>query len=130
MSAVNIMRTPEEYENAAVIAKEAADEMLARLEWVTLQPLLVLNAGDEVGELTARLQQRYPAAKVLTHMQTRQGMYEEALILPFPDHSVDLICANFVVPWYADRQAVLREYQRVLRPNGLLMFTAFGPDTL
>ena len=50
--------------------------------------------------------------------------------LPLRHQSVDLIFANFLLPWQEDIQSLLREWRRVLRPDGLLMLTAFGPDTM
>ena len=50
--------------------------------------------------------------------------------LPFADSSVDLIVSNLMLQWCDDLDAVFAEFRRVLRPEGLLMFTTFGPDTL
>ncbi len=50
--------------------------------------------------------------------------------LPFADNSVDLIVSNLMLQWCDDLDAVFAEFRRVLRPEGLLMFTTFGPDTL
>ena len=50
--------------------------------------------------------------------------------LPFADKSVDLITSNLMLQWCDDLDAVFQEFRRVLRPEGLIMFTTFGPDTL
>ena len=50
--------------------------------------------------------------------------------IPLATNTVDIIFANFLFPWLTNQQTVLNECQRVLRPNGLLMFTTLGPDTL
>ena len=50
--------------------------------------------------------------------------------LPFAENSVDLIVSNLMLQWCDDLDAVFAELRRVLRPEGLLMFTTFGPDTL
>lgn len=50
--------------------------------------------------------------------------------LPFAEGSVDLIVSNLMLQWCDDLDAVFKEFRRVLRPEGLLMFTTFGPDTL
>ncbi|MBF6057439.1 malonyl-ACP O-methyltransferase BioC [Thiomicrorhabdus heinhorstiae] len=54
----------------------------------------------------------------------------DAYQLPFADGSVDLIVSNLMLQWCDDPDAVFREFRRVLRPEGMLMFTTFGPDTL
>lgn len=50
--------------------------------------------------------------------------------LPFADNSVDLIVSNLMLQWCDDLDSVFAEFRRVLRSEGLLMFTTFGPDTL
>ncbi|QCU89262.1 malonyl-ACP O-methyltransferase BioC [Thiomicrorhabdus sediminis] len=50
--------------------------------------------------------------------------------LPFADNSVDMIVSNLMLQWCDDLDAVFKEFRRVLKDNGLLMFTTFGPDTL
>lgn len=125
------------------MAQEAGEEMLSRLEWVTLKPKVILDAGCGTGSMSSRLQAHYPQAQVLAldlsedmlrHMreQDKQNslICADAGKLPLRNQSVDLIFANFLLPWQDDIESLLREWRRVLRPDGLLMFTAFGPDTL
>lgn len=50
--------------------------------------------------------------------------------LPFADASFDLVWSNLALHWFVDPLAAVREWRRVLRPEGLLMFSAFGVDTL
>ena len=54
----------------------------------------------------------------------------EAHALPLAPASVDLIWSNLVWHWFGDPRAVLDEWRRVTRAGGLLMFSAFGVDTL
>jgi len=54
----------------------------------------------------------------------------EAAKLPFADASFDLIFSNMCLQWVPDLPVALAEFRRVLRPQGLLLFTSFGPDTL
>jgi malonyl-CoA O-methyltransferase len=50
--------------------------------------------------------------------------------LPLASASVDLVWSNLAWHQFPDPPAVLAEWYRVLRPGGLLMFSAFGVDTL
>jgi malonyl-CoA O-methyltransferase len=50
--------------------------------------------------------------------------------LPLANDSVDLIVSNATLQWAGDLAGAFAEMRRVLRPEGLLMFTTFGPDTL
>lgn len=50
--------------------------------------------------------------------------------LPFAAGAFDLLWSNLALHWHARPDEVLPEWQRVLRVNGLLMFSTLGPDTL
>ncbi|NIQ10368.1 MAG: methyltransferase domain-containing protein, partial [Gammaproteobacteria bacterium] len=50
--------------------------------------------------------------------------------LPLADASVDLIFSSLALQWCVDLDKVFAEFRRVLRRDGLLMFSTFGPDTL
>lgn len=127
----------------AVVAREAGEEMLDRMDWVTIQPKVIIDMGCGPGEMSSRLQKRYPDALVLA-LDSAEPMIQYAkqfttlttcvcadgLRLPLRDQTVDLIFANFFLPWQLDFVAVLREWRRVLRKDGVLMLTALGPDTL
>lgn len=49
--------------------------------------------------------------------------------LPLPMNSVDLIWSNLALHWHPQPDHVFAEWRRVLRIDGLLMFSCFGPDT-
>ncbi len=49
--------------------------------------------------------------------------------LPLPPSSIDLLWSNLALHWHPQPHAVIREWARVLRTDGLLMFSCFGPDT-
>lgn len=113
--------------------------MLARLEWMTLQPKVILDVGCRAGQTATSLQQRYPQASVLA-VDCAELMLAAAPAtllrvcaapqqLPLPPQSVDLIFANFILPWQPDLRKTLREWKRVLRPEGILIFTVLGPDS-
>ena len=139
----SILYSPEEYADTAVIARTVGEEMLSRLDLMTLQPRTILDVGCGTGEMSAKLSQYYPAADVLAvdtalpMLQFAKGKSQVTKLisasgeqLPLRDESVDLIFANFILPWQSDIKAMLDEWQRVLSPDGLLMLTALGLDTL
>lgn len=137
-------RKPETYAAAAVLARELGKQMMERLEWMRLQPTVIVELGCNTGECTQLLKQRYPdseliaidAAESMLHYAKQQT--EVALTwlsaaptqLPLQTQSVDLLVVNLLLPWYRDLAPLLQEWRRVLRPNGLLMLTSLGPDTL
>jgi len=54
----------------------------------------------------------------------------DAQALPLADASVDLVHSSLCLQWCEDPGLALAEFRRVLRPDGLLLFSTFGPDTL
>jgi malonyl-CoA O-methyltransferase len=50
--------------------------------------------------------------------------------MPVRAGSVGLLCSNLALAFVADPAHAFGEFQRTLAPEGLLMFTTFGPDTL
>lgn len=50
--------------------------------------------------------------------------------LPFAAGAFDFIWSNLALHWHSRPDLVLPEWRRVLVPNGLLMFSTLGPDTL
>jgi len=49
--------------------------------------------------------------------------------LPCATASADLIWSNLALHWHPQPDLVFAEWRRVLRVDGLLMFSCFGPDT-
>jgi malonyl-CoA O-methyltransferase len=49
--------------------------------------------------------------------------------LPLAANSADLIWSNLALHWHPQPHQVFAEWRRVLRVDGLLMFSCFGPDT-
>jgi malonyl-CoA O-methyltransferase len=50
--------------------------------------------------------------------------------LPFAAGAFELLWSNLALHWHSRPDLVFPEWQRVLKVNGLLMFSTFGPDTL
>lgn len=49
--------------------------------------------------------------------------------LPLGINTVDLVWSNLALHWHPQPDRVISEWRRVLRVDGLLMFSCFGPDT-
>ena len=54
----------------------------------------------------------------------------DAHALPLASGSAELIWSNLMLHWLDDVPAAIAEWHRVIRPEGLLMFSALGVDTL
>lgn len=133
------------YESSAVLQRNVCEELLSRLDLTALKPAVVLDAGCGTGWGTQGLLKKYRKAKVLSLdlspemlKQTKtkgSWLRKPSLIcadveeIPLADESVDLVFSNLMLQW-CDHKKVFAEFKRILKPNGLLMFTTFGPDTL
>ncbi|MBI1892463.1 MAG: methyltransferase domain-containing protein [Burkholderiales bacterium] len=49
--------------------------------------------------------------------------------LPLAANTTDLVWSNLALHWHPQPDYVFAEWRRVLRVDGLLMFSCFGPDT-
>lgn len=124
-----------EYSTAAVLAREVESQMLERLDVVALKPKQILTIGFGTDSSQLLLQTRYPEAEI-TRVDFTDEMLEQTWTLmdinelPFAENSIDLIISNLFLPWCAHYEKLFFEWRRILRPEGLLMFTSFGPETL
>lgn len=130
------------YDQVAQLQREMGERLLGRLDYVRIQPQVVLDMGAGTGVMSERLRGRYPVSQVLA-ADFAHGMLQrardrgqphclcaEAECLPLADGCLDLIVSNAMLQWCDDPAAVFAEWMRILRPGGLLMFTTFGPGTL
>jgi len=134
------------YDAHAALQVEVGTRLLERLDFVKNTPTRVVDIGCGTGVITRALQQRYKNAQVIgldlahgmaTHAdKKRRWLAKERYIcadmekLPLATHSVDMIVSNLALQWLDDLTAVFTEFQRVLRPDGVVLFASFGPDTL
>jgi len=131
------------YADASRLEAEVASRMLERLGLVKLSPRRILDAGSGPPQHT--LGKRYPASSVIAldfaaPMLASSGfgwfrkkplpVCGDLAALPLASASIDLAWSNMVLHWIAEPLAALRELHRVLAPEGLLMFSTLGPDTL
>ncbi|HCI52618.1 MAG TPA: malonyl-[acyl-carrier protein] O-methyltransferase BioC [Gallionella sp.] len=145
-------RAAEGYDASAVLQREVCTRMLERLEYIKLQPERLLDAGSGTGWGGRQLAEKYPAAQVISldiaigMLQTsksRSSWWQKLFggcrqlpvcadveALPLAANSLDMVWSNLAVQWCNDLPATFVELHRVLKTEGLLMFSTLGPDTL
>lgn len=118
--------------------------MLERLDYVRLAPRRILDAASGPGREAAKLQARYRGAAIVRvdfssgmlrqgharFFERKQRACADLARLPFSAASFDFVWCNMALHWAADPLAWLGEFARVLAPEGLLLFSTLGPDTL
>ena len=120
--------------------------LLERFDYVKLAPRRILDAGSGSAREARAFASRYGSAVIALDYALatlpRRGFLErlagrgalavcaDMARLPLAGESVELVWSNMALHWLNDPLAAFREFARVLAPEGLLMFSTLGPDTL
>lgn len=139
-------RAATHYDEAAVLQQEVGKRLMERLELVRLVPEIIVDVGCGTGMTTSALLKKYRKAQalgldiapnMLTIARKRAPWLRklhcicgDAEALPLLDNSCDLLFSNLTLQWCGDLDQTFREFRRVLKPGGLLLFSTLGPDTL
>jgi len=140
-------RAASTYAGASRAEAEVAARMLERLDYVKIAPRRILDAGSGPAREARALSARYPGADIIAldfalAMLPRAGFFERLLRraplplcadltrIPLAGESIGLVWSNMALHWLNDPLAAFREWKRLLAPEGLLMFSTLGPDTL
>jgi malonyl-CoA O-methyltransferase len=135
------------YAGATRAEAEVAARMLERLDYVKIAPRRILDAGSGPAREARALSARYPGADIIAldfalAMLPRAGFFRRLLRraplplcadltrVPLAENSIDLVWSNMALHWVNDPLAAFSEWKRILAPEGLLMFSTPGPDTL
>jgi len=138
------------YDDVAHLQREIATDLLDRLDFIKLTPQTILDVGTGTGNVSRTLQQKYPKANIYSIdialpmlQQAKKHVVKsffkrpkqhlicaDTMQLPIKNNSVDLLISNLMLQWCDDIQTVFTEFARVLKPDGALFFSTFGPDTL
>lgn len=140
------------YDAAAVLQREVCIRLLDKLDYMTLRPRRVLDVGSGTGWGGRQLGERYHEAEIIS-LDIALGMLQasretagwwrklfsknrqrfvcaDAEALPLAAQSVDMAWSNLALQWCNDLPGTFAGLHRVLRSDGLLIFSTFGPDTL
>ena len=134
------------YDRHAFVQREVGQRLLERLDYLRIEPRVVLELGVGTGASLPVLRDKYAqatvvgidlSAKMLACAQRKNRWFRrpclvlaDALRLPIADNSVDLIFSNLMLPWLNDSDVLYGEIMRVLRKGGTFLFSTLGPDTL
>lgn len=143
-------RASTSYDAAATLQHEVEARLLESLDYLEDRvPETILDLGCGPGHAAAAMRKRWPRARViamdlalpmLQQARPRSGwnplqkpverINADARALPLADNSVDVLFCNLCLQWVEDLTAAFAGFRRVLKPDGLLLVSTFGPDTL
>ncbi|MEB8433771.1 malonyl-ACP O-methyltransferase BioC [Cocleimonas sp. KMM 6892] len=139
-------RAADTYDASAVLQKEVANRLSGRLDYIKHSPKTVLDVGSGTGFITQDLLKRYPKSSIvaldLAHSMASKsqqlgGWFRKPLAvcadaeqLPLKADSIDLIISSLMLQWSNDLKQTFAGFHSVLAPNGLLLFSTLGPETL
>ncbi len=152
-------RAATHYDEAAALQREVAGRLAESLPYYEEKalgartPQVVLDVGCGTGFSTALLQARWPKAQVIgvdlapgmarqarERLSKRRGLLDfsrkpavvcaDASRLPLREGSVDVLFSNLCLQWVEDLPAVFAGFRRVLKPDGLMLVSTFGLQTL
>ena len=120
--------------------------LLTRLAPMLIDAKTIVDLGCATGAGTRALAKQFRRAHIisidLSQQMLRQAQHKRsffgrrsmiqanAAALPLAAHSVDLVFANLLLPWISEPAILFTEIARVLRNEGLFIFSALGPDSL
>ena len=145
-------RAAARYADAARLEAEVGARMLERLDYVRIAPRRILDAGAGTAREARRLAERYPEATIVAldfslamlRRARRAGGFLSRLFgggrplavcadlarLPLAAGAFGMVWSNMALHALDEPIDALREFQRALAPDGLLMLSTLGPDTL
>jgi len=127
------------YDEHAFLQKEIASRLDAKLEVISGKSDVILDLGAGTGLLSKQLSKRFPSSQLicldfaqasLKHNPSNNKLCADAYQLPLADNSVDMVISSLMMQWCPDLKQLFSEIHRVLKNDGLILFSTFGPDTL
>ena len=139
-------RIADRYDHHAALEQEVCNRLLERTSFNRRSPASILDLGCGTGEGSQKLKQVFRKAQVvgldtspamLSRLRRRSGILKplkgvcgDIGALPFGTRCADMLFSNLATYWCPDPLAMFSEFRRVLQPDGMLMFSTLGPETM
>lgn len=141
----NFDRAAGGYDQVAALQRVVGSRLLERLDPIRLSPRRIIDLGAGTGRLAAQLTRRYAEAEVaqldlafnmLAESRRRKPLARQHFLcaaaerLPLIDACVEFVFSNLMLQWASRLDRALAEARRVLKPEGLILFSTLGPGSL
>lgn len=141
--AESFSRAAATYDQVAHLQQGVGRDLL-NLVPATLNPATLVDLGCGTGYFSGQLMARFPAALCMG-IDLAQGMVTyardhrpadmhwicgDAEAMPVASATIDLLFSNFALQWCQDMDALMAELYRVLKNDGVLVFSSVGPASL
>lgn len=139
-------RIAESYDDHAALEREVCNRLLERTSFNRIAPERILDLGCGTGFGSRALKKLFRKAQVigldssmamLSRLHRRSGLLKplkavcgDISALPIASRSAEMIFANLSSYWSPEPMAMFAGFRRVLRPDGMLLFSTFGPETM
>lgn len=134
------------FDDADFVHRHAAHGIYERMSPMLVNVRTILDAGAATGGATRELARRFRGSRIIgldhslemlrvarkkrSRFARVSELQADACALPLKSGCVDLVFANMLLPWIGDVDRLFAEINRVLRKDGLFVFSAPGPDSL
>ncbi|MCG8378634.1 MAG: malonyl-ACP O-methyltransferase BioC [Proteobacteria bacterium] len=136
----------EDYDAFSVLQRTVSDRLIEGFDEISIKPSFILDLGSGTGYATGRLKKLFKKSficqldisdQMLKQSKRKPAWFKknylicaDAMQIPLPDDSIDIVFSNLMLQWCHDIDAVFAEVNRVLKTGGVFIFSSFGPDTL
>lgn len=133
------------FDDCDFVHRHCFNGLLDRAQPLRLDRPLILDLGCATGRGSRELAKRFRRARLVSldasHPMLRRArstrsrfsrireVQADARRLPFRTARFDVVWANLLLPWHSDPAPVFQEARRVLKPEGVFLFSSLGPDS-
>jgi malonyl-CoA O-methyltransferase len=142
--AKNFSKAAPSYAKTATLQHEVGNFLLDNLDYIQITPQSIIDIGCGVSPIIDNLANKYPQAKIYamdiafdmllqSRLQNKANPYffcADNINLPIKNNSIDLIVSNLMLQWCDNYPQFFSEVKRILKPNGIILFSTFGTSTL